>query len=199
MTDPKPTAEERLARHRTLLEKAVAANAGCRPWREFKAAGAADLVRLAGRAPRLDILDINLQGDLNLVYRVAMPVPRWPVDGQLVVGDSALFHLHYEEAWCEEGAPGWAPLGLFQPLDPFHPNMRPALRGALCLGKLPPAVPPVEIVYLGYFAACLQDYALDEADPEGVLNPMACEFFRNHPEHLPLTRAGLLDPWEGGK
>jgi hypothetical protein len=29
------------------------------------------------------------------------------------------------------------------------------------------------------------------------MNPLACDFYRSHPDYLPLTRAGLLDPWEG--
>jgi len=28
-----------------------------------------------------------------------------------------------------------------------------------------------------------------------VLNPHACEYYRDHPEFMPLTRTGLLDPW----
>jgi hypothetical protein len=197
MSENTATSADRLVRHQALLDQARAANVGSRPWREFKLAGAAEVVRLAEQALRLEILDINFQGDLNLVYRIRMPVPRWPVDGKLVIGDSALFHLHFEEGWCEESPPGWAPLGLFQPHDPFHPNMRPSLRGAICLGKLPPGIPPIEILYLGYYAVSLQDHAMDETDPQGVLNAMACDYFRNHSEYLPLTRAGLLDPWGG--
>lgn len=197
MSDKQTIDPERLARFQQLLERAAAANGGGRPWREFKLASMTEIVRLAERALRLDLLDMSLQGDLELAYSIRMPVPRWPNADGLVIGDSAIFHLHYEESWCQESPPGWGPLGLFQPFDPFHPNMRPALRGAICLGKLPPGIPPIEIVYLGYFAVALQDYAMDEADPQGVLNPLACEYFRNHPEHLPLTRAGLLDPWEG--
>jgi hypothetical protein len=50
-------------------------------------------------------------------------------------------------------------------------------------------------VLLGYYLASLQDYTLDERDPHGVLNAAACEYYRCHPEYLPLTRAGLFDPW----
>ena len=34
---------------------------------------------------------------------------------------------------------------------------------------------------------------LDEL--EGVMNAQACEYFREHPEYMPLTRAGILDAW----
>ncbi len=188
---------DRTARHQALLEQGLAANGGGRAWREWKAAEARSVIDLAAAAERMEILALSLQGDFDLAYRIRMPVPRWPANGKLVIGSSAVFHLHYEEAWRHESPPGWAPLGLFDPLDPFHPNMRPALRGAICLGHLPPGVPIKEIVLLGYYALSLQDRVLDESDPNGVLNPDACEFYRQHPEHLPLTRAGLFDPWEG--
>lgn len=198
MNEVKLKPEDRLAHNQTILEKALAGNTGCRWWREFKANGLTDIVhRVANLTDRMELYEASLQGDMNLVYRINMPVPCWPVEGKLVIANSAVFHLHYEELWCEENPPGWAPLGLFQPLDPWHPNMRPSLRGAICLGKLPRSIPPIEIVYLGYYAVCLQDYTLDETDPDGVLNPLACQYFRDHPEYLPLTYAGLLEPWEG--
>jgi hypothetical protein len=183
---------------RVLLDGARRNNTGRRDWREWKVAAVEEMVLLQERAPRLQILGISLDGDLNMGYGIEMPVPRWPVAGRLVIGDMALFHLTYQESWRWESPPGWAPLGLLRPVDPFHPNMRPALRGAICLGQLPPGIPPREILLLGYYALCLQDHVLDETDPNGVLNPIACDFYRNHPEYLPLTRAGLLDPWTGG-
>jgi hypothetical protein len=188
---------DRAALHQARLTAALANNAGNRAWREWKAAEAAAVVALADKAPRMEVLDMDLSADLNIAYRIDMPVPRWPVEGKLVIGDTAVFHLHYQEPWRWESPPGWAPLGLFQPLDPFHPNMQPALRGAICLGRLPPGTPPKEIVLLGYYALSLQDRVLDETDPHGVLNVVACEYYRQHPECLPLTRAGLFDPWEG--
>ena len=41
----------------------------------------------------------------------------------------------------------------------------------------------------------LQDINLDETDTHGVFNVAACEYYRSHPEYLPLTRAGLYEPW----
>ena len=74
--------------------------------------------------------------------------------------------------------------------------MLPSLQGAICLGTLPAGVALKELVLLGYYALSLQDRVLDETDPHGVLNIPACEFYRNHPEYLPLTHAGLADPWQ---
>ena len=188
---PKPDGQARL-----LLEGAKLGNTGRRAWREWKAAAAEAVVELMERAPRLQLHGISLEGDLNLAYRISMPVPQRPEGDRLIVGDVAVFHLNYQESWRWEAPPGWAPLGLVRP-SAFHPNMRTDLGGAICLGRLPPGIPPREIVLLGYYALSLQDRALDETDPNGVLNPLACDFYRRHPEYLPLTRAGLLDPWPG--
>jgi hypothetical protein len=188
---------ERRARHAAEVEAALSGNDGPRAWHEWKANALRELVELANRSPRMWLLAAGLRGDFNADYAIRMPVPRWPVAGRLVIDDLAIFHLHYQEQWRWESPPSWAPLGLWQPIDPFHPNMRPALRGACCLGKLPPGVSVKEIALLGYYALSLQDLGLDETDPYGVMNPEACEFYRQHPEYLPLTRAGLFDPWEG--
>jgi hypothetical protein len=188
---------ERLASHAAQVDLALAENDGPRPWREWKANSLRELVELADRSPRMWLLAAGLRGDLNANYAIRMPVPRWPMNDQLPIDNLAVFHLRYEESWRWESPPSWAPLGLWQPLDPFHPNMRPALRGAICLGKLPAGIAVKEIALLGYFALCLQDLGLDESDPDGVMNPHACEYYRRHPEYLPLTRAGLFDPWEG--
>jgi hypothetical protein len=198
-----------------LLERARAGNTGKRPWQLWKSMEAGEVVNLfewANRQsrrhagadadrlpPRVELYDVCLAGDLNMVYRVHMPVPLWPVAGKLRVGTSAVFHLTYREEWRWESPAGWEPLGLFEPMfDIFHPNAAPALRGAICLGGkgLPPGISPKELVLMGYYALALQNYVLDETDPHGVLNVEACSYFRSHNEYLPLTHAGLADPWQ---
>jgi hypothetical protein len=181
--------------HAQLLERALASNSGNRSWRAWKRQAAESLLSLANASPRMQVLELLLEGELDAVYGIRMPVPRWPRDEQLVVGCGAVFHLRYEETWRWESPAGWAPVGLVSPLDPFHPNMRPALRGAICLGKVAPGVQPKQLVCSAYEALCLQDYALDESDPDGVMNHEACEFYRVHPEYCPLTSAGLCDEW----
>lgn len=195
-----------------ILERARANNFGKRPWQVWKSFEAGEVVDLFEKSnkqaaaaggdaancggPRVELLNIDFQSDLHIAYRVQMPVPRWPVDGKLQLGSSADFHLHYQEQWRWEAPAGWEPLGLFDPPDAYHPNMRPSLRGAICLGELPAGVPPKELVLMGYYALSLQNHVLDETDPHGVLNIPACEFYRNHQEYLPLTHAGLADPWQ---
>ena len=185
----------RIWRNQRLLQDALAENGGPRGWRGWKATAAKKFVELSDKAARrMELRELNLDGDISAVYTVDMPVPQWPVDGQLRIGDRAVFHLHYEDRWRWESPEGWAPLGLLQPLDAFHPNCKPALRGAICLGDLPPNVKPKEIALLGYHTLTLQAVLLDETDPNGVMNSRASEFFRNHPEYMPLTEAGLFEP-----
>ncbi len=177
------------------LAEALLRNGGNRDWAQWKADAAGEVVRMADRAERMHIHDINLEGDFAISYGIKMPVPQWPVRDQLVIGNEAVFHLLYLEEWRWESPPGWAPIGILYPHDVFHPNLRPAARGALCLGQLAPSTAPKELILLGYYSLALLDYALDETDPHGVLNVHACEYYRHHPEHLPLTRAGLFEPW----
>ena len=194
-----------------LLEQALATNAGSRDWRDWKAAAARDIMALARRAERLTLLELDLSGDFYLRYRIDMPVPRWPVRDELVVGNRAEFDLQYQEQWRWQSPPSLLPLAIRQPTDLYHPNGQPALlpplpgldlppdlpftRAVFCTGHLPPGTLPRELILLGYFAVSLQLRELDEFDPQGVLNPIACQFFRRHPRYLPLTRAGLFDPW----
>ena len=193
---PEQPATDRDERHRRLLRKALQRNGGARDWRGWKAGSIEEFMAMVAKAPRMTVLELSLDGDLDIAYRIEMPVPRWPVDGRLRIGDHAVFHLHYEDSWRWEPFPGWAPVGLFHPLDPFHPNCRPHFRGAICLGVVPPATKPTELVLLGFYTLCLQTVSLDETDPLGVLNVEACQFYRDHPEYVPLSRAGLFEPLE---
>jgi hypothetical protein len=179
-----------------LLHAAEQNNTGRRQWALWKAMAAAGLVKLADEAPRMELHELSLSGDFNALYSVRMPVPLLPVNGKLPVAERAFFHLRYEEEWTYQNPPPWGPLGLLDPVNCFHPNVRPGPRAAMCLGNIPPGVTPRELAILGYYALTLQQATLDESDPQGVLNLHACEYFRAHQELMPLTTAGLLDPWE---
>ncbi|MHC4942557.1 MAG: hypothetical protein ACYTG7_05995 [Planctomycetota bacterium] len=188
--------EEKLALHHTLRDQCLARNFGPRDWADWKADEICEVVDLADHAPRMKLLELSLEGDLSVVYEVRMPVPRWPRKGKLILGTRVVHHLRFEESWRWESPPGWAPLSLLDPFDVYHPNSMPSptLQGALCLGRLPPAIQPKEIVLLGFYAVSLQSVTLDESDPLGVLNIQACDYFRQHAEYLPLTTDGFLDP-----
>ncbi|MFZ1936217.1 MAG: hypothetical protein WCB27_16175 [Thermoguttaceae bacterium] len=183
--------EERLAQIEAKIKQS---NGGRRAWRQWKQYEADEILALARKAPRLNLLDLNITGDFHAIYELRMPVPREPVDGPLQIGDRAVFHLGYVEEWLCSSPPGWAPLGIVYPPDVFHSNLAPQLGGAICLGELPAAIRPKEILLLGFFTVSLQMLSLDETDVQGVLNGRASEFYREHPEFLPLTTAGLMDP-----
>lgn len=186
----------RVRRHEKLLDEALAGNQGPRAWRGWKATAARELVQLAdAAAARMELKALSLTGELTSEFSIDMPVPCWPIEGQPRIADRARFQLRYEDAWRWESPAGWAPLGLLEPVDPYHPNCRPALRGAICLGDLPPNVKPKELVLLGYYTLTLQAVLLDETDPNGVMNSAASEYFRHHPEFMPLTEAGLLEDY----
>lgn len=189
----------RMSDSMAMAERAVRRAKGDRSWREWKIAMARDLGRLAEQANRMKLLSLKVAGDFAAIYSVEMPVPRRPANGKLVVGEKAVFHLTYFEKYRWEAPPPWALLGLVEPADMWHPNSAVRYRGAICLGAQQPGVAPREIVLQGYSAVCLQSVQLDESDPAGVLNGEACEFYRGHPEYVPLTRVGFLDKWDGWK
>lgn len=198
-----------------LFQRALASNNGTRDWLQWKEGAGREFIELANSTPRMEMLGMFFDGDFRLNYQITMPVPRSPEAGRLRIDHRAVFHLVYLENWRWESPPSWLPLSLIYPDDVFHPNCKPAgdlsidmpghmplSRAMVCLGRLPPCTSPKEIALLGYFAVTLQDRTLDELDPEGVFNPQASQYYRDHPELMPLTKAGLFDQWpesgEGG-
>lgn len=187
---------ERLKRHEMLREKAVSAVGGDKTWKLWKIAALDEVLEMFRRALRAELLHADLHGDFELTYKISMPVPRQPRDGRLVIGDEAVFHLIYPDEWRFEPPPGAMPVGLLHPFDIFAPAARPALRSILCFGKyLPVGILPKELILLGYHVVALQIARFDETDPAGLFNFEACDFFRDHPEHVPLTEAGLFEDW----
>jgi hypothetical protein len=189
-----------------LLDAALDANGGNRGWRLWKETHVKEIVEVCKRAERMSMLDISLGGDLDLAYEIRQPVPLLPrPDGQLVIGKKVIYHLHFEEDWSFEPPAPWEILGVIQPKGIWHPNVSPTLDGRICLGTFGEKgkaaegslsrMSPKEILMAGFFAVQLDNLVLDERDPNGILNPIACSYFRDHDEYLPLTRAGLFEPW----
>ena len=180
------------------LDEALLRNGGGRAWRAWKAGQLEEVMKdLASASPRIELLHIELTGDLELVYGVEMPVPLAPTNGVLELAAAAVFRLVFRENWTWESPPGWGPLAVLAPRSIWHPNVAADLKGVVCLGALPPNTHLKEIILLGYYTLTLQQMALDEADPAGVLNSAACDYYRSHPEYLPLCGEGLLEPWAG--
>lgn len=188
-----PAGDRGRTSNQNILIRALAGNAGSEDWTRWKAEEATSLVAMADKADRMRLLELSLDGDLTAVFHLAMPVPRVPTRSKLKIGDTGLLHLRYEESWRQVSPPGWAPLACLAPLDAFMPNLSPIMR-SICLGELPAGVLVRELVLLGFYAMTLQYITLDETDPHGVLNPPACEYFRQHSEYLPLTTDGFFDP-----
>ena len=188
----------RSAVQQSRLDEALLRNGGGRAWRAWKAGQLEEVMKdLAFASPRIELLHIELTGDLELVYGVEMPVPLAPTNGVLELANAAVFRLAFRESWTWESPPGRGPLAVLAPQLIWHPNVSPDLKGVICLGALPPNTNLKEIILLGYYTLTLQETALDELDPAGVLNPAACEYYRSHPEYLPLCSEGLLEPWRG--
>ncbi len=180
------------------FEKALSRNGGPKAWRAWKAFQVEEVMReLVLASPRIELLHIELAGDLEIVFGVAMPVPLAPQNGVLELADGAVFRLAFRENWTWESPPGWGPLAVLAPQPIWHPNVAPDLKGVICLGALPPNTNLKEIILLGYYTLTLQETTLDELDPAGVLNSPACDYYRSHPEYLPLCPEGLLEPWAG--
>jgi hypothetical protein len=176
-----------------LFQQAAERNGGGRAWRGWKLRSAHAVIDLVTRSPRMELFALSLEGDFECVFRIQAPVPRWPDDSRLVIGREVACHLLYGDEWRVTSPPGWAPVGILRPHDIFHANFRPHLRGALCLGGLPPNTPPDQLIFATFDALTLQAMNTDESDPAGILNLEAATYFRHHREYLPLTRAGLFD------
>ncbi len=188
----------RSAVQQSRLDEALLRNGGGRAWRAWKTGQLEEVMKdLAFASPRIELLHIELTGDLELVYGVEMPVPLAPTKGVLELANAAVFRLAFRESWTWESPPGWGPLAVLAPQPIWHPNVAPDLKGVICLGALPPNTNLKEIILLGYYTLTLQETTLDELDPAGVLNSAACDYYRSHPEYLPLCGEGLLEPWAG--
>ena len=198
MSGDQQSSAVRSAVQQSRLDEALLRNGGGRAWRAWKAGQLEEVMQdLAFASPRIELLHIELAGDLELVYGVEMPVPLAPKNGVLELANAAVFRLAFRESWTWESPPGWGPLSVLAPQPIWHPNVAPDLKGVICLGALPPNTNLKEIILLGYYTLTLQETTLDELDPAGVLNSAACDYYRSHPEYLPLCGEGLLEPWAG--
>ncbi len=195
--------EHRQDRNRRVAEQALAHVSGSRGWKLYKRQSFDEFAQMAERSQRIEIIAADLSGDFDLLYAIDQPCSRAPQNGELVVGERAVFALHYEEQFTYEPAEPWIPLRVCEPRNIFHPNCNTTglwAPGSICLGSMLSTLvsaPLTEIVLEGYFILSLQNISLDVEDPQGILNPIAVNYFLEHPEYLPLTSAGLFDPWNG--
>jgi hypothetical protein len=76
-------------------------------------------------------------------------------------------------------------ISVLEPLNIFLPNVRPP---AICIGKLNPGAPLVEIISRVWEVLAGQNVMPNEFD---ALNAAACSWIRNNPECLPLDPRSL--------
>jgi hypothetical protein len=190
-------------RNQAIAQRALAEVSGSRQWKRYKLQAFEEFAEMADRSERMELLQADLSGDFDVAYRIKQPCPRTPHNGELVVGEEVIYHLHYEESFLFEPPPPWLPLRVCAPRDIWHSNcvmQEKGLPGFICLGDLfglLVSAPPKEIALAGYFAMALRDISLDVQNPLGVLNIAAVNYYLEHPEYLPLTFAGLFDEWNG--
>lgn len=71
------------------------------------------------------------------------------------------------------------------PADVWHPNIRPPF---MCLGRMRPGTPLVDLLYQIYEIITYQNVEMRE---HNALNPLACNWARRHPELFPVNRIPL--------
>jgi hypothetical protein len=169
---------------------------GARVWRERKLAEARDLFALEQISNRVQLLGLDLTGDLRARLAMRAPVPCLPDPAQpLVVERCALLELIYREEALYQPQAGFSFVRITAPRPVWLPNASFDIHQVLCLGPvLPASIPVKEILLLVYGALCLTTVTLDPADAAGTLNPAACEWWMQNAARIPLSRDPFLLP-----
>ena len=187
--------------HEHALDALASASQGSPAWRTRMRTEARDLFALTQIAARMTLLALDLRVALKAIVRLEVTVPCLPpgADELVVVGEADLV-LNYPEDILRGPLPGYALVQIAAPLHVMHPNVGWIEDGGqlLCLGaSVPRGYPVREAVLASYAALTLQAITLDEADPAGVMNVKAVQFWRERAERIPLSREPFLDPVGG--
>lgn len=162
-------------------------------WRARKRAELRDLLALEQLAERMTIVALDASTELLAHVRLAMPVPCQGRDGELVVRTEVDLALRYPSSLLRQPLPGHALVRLLRPQGIVHPNVQSGNGQRLCLGaNVPRGYPAREAVLACYAALSLQAIGLDPADPAGIMNTAAIEFWSERLERIPLTREPFL-------
>ncbi len=176
-----------------LLELRAARSFGSPMWCARQRAEAHDLLALAQIAPRLEVLDLHLEGELHALVGLRGPVPTCPRPGEVVIVGGAVLSLRYPLEALSEPLAGWAFVHVIEPHGLWLANAAQQPQQRLCLGvAMPAGIPLREIVLASWAALTLQAVQLYPRDPAGVLNLDAAHWWQEHRHALPLTRAALL-------
>ena len=191
-------ADVQLSPSRQALLDLMMANAqGSPPWRARKHAEARELLALEALAPadRLVVKHLDAREGLRALVSMDVPVGCRPGgSGPLAVEQGALVGIHYPQEALYRPLPGLAFVQILAPLGVWHANVAPrAAQQRLCLGAtLPPGVRVKELVLMTYGALSMQSVMIDAADPVGVLNLEAAEWWLDNLDRLPLTSVPFL-------
>lgn len=99
-------------------------------------------------------------------------------DGSIVEADSFDLGIHFPDRYLREADA--ATLMLLSPLNAYHPNIRGP---ALCIGKLSPGTPLVELIYRAFDLLTGRNVTFDEHD---ALNHEACCWARANLHRYPI-------------
>ena len=186
--------------HEHALEALASASQGSPAWRTRMWTEARELFALSQIAERMTLVALDLRVALKAIVRLEVTVPCLPpgADDLAVVGEADLA-LNYPEDILRGPLPGYALVQIVTPRHVMHPNVGWIDGGQpLCLGaSVPRGYPLREAVLASYAALTLQAITLDEADPAGVMNVKAVQFWRERAERIPLSRESFLDPVGG--
>ena len=178
------------------LDALASAGQGSPAWRARKRTEGRALLALSRIAERMTLLALDLRVALKAIVRLEVTVPCLPpgADDLVVVGEADLV-LNYPEDILRGPLPGYALVQIAAPPHVMHPNVGRVENGGqpLCLGaSVPRGYPVREAVLASYAALTLQAITLDEADPAGVMNAKAVQFWRERADRIPLSREPFL-------
>ncbi len=186
------------SRHRRMLQLACQTAGGSPVWVRRKTAEARDLLALSELAPqRLHVDSLSLGEELKAICRVRVRVAtRGSNDQEVEIAERALLGLSYPRQALLEPQPGYAFFSILEPDGVWHAQVSRFPVQRLCLGDtLPAGIRIKELVLMAYYALSMQAFQINAADPAGVLNMEAAQWWQRNVERIPLSRAPFLsDP-----
>ncbi len=182
-------------RHSALLDQARALCHGPAHWQRRKLAEAKELLAMAQLSGRLFIHWLDLCQAFRVLLTMRTPVPCRPgPDGALRVAAQATIGLTYRPEALRLPQPGFSFLQILEPGPVWHPNVALDHGQPLCLGpSLPAGIRVKELILMAYGALTLTSIQLDTADPAGVLNPEAADWWQRNLDKIPLSREPFLN------
>ncbi|NNC87239.1 MAG: hypothetical protein HKN82_02125 [Akkermansiaceae bacterium] len=192
------------ATHQKVADMARRGNAGTAAFQAWKNHALTDFLALSQVSGRIRTVMASLVGPLRLVFYLRAPVPTLPdPDGDLVVADSALLALNYEEPVLHQRPDGASLMAVIEPAKVWLPNVGSAdgiptslsFGQPICLGAVAAGIEVKELILQSFTALTMQTIQPDPAHPAGVMNIEAARWFQDprNARHIPLTREGFLE------